>query len=252
MLWKSEGRKFTHWWKQRQERLSDQWMSLKLKENSPCKTFLKKLLAKFSKTSGITWRMNIGPLLLRFIFQFRLSFVLKSSTWMTVSQGVQLLCQRAGLPSRGTRTGQQEPHEIQQGLMESPAPGEDKPPAARHRLGTPWMGSSSAKRAQGCSRTWASRAAKTANSLPGCIKKITDSRLREAISPLFTQHLLDYWTQSGTPSTRKTSFNWRGLRGGHQAGQGRSTCPVRRGCGIGVCSAREGMAWGDLTAAPST
>lgn len=39
--------------------------------------------------------------MLRFIFQFRLSFVLKSSIWMTTNPGVQLVYQRAGLPIQG-------------------------------------------------------------------------------------------------------------------------------------------------------
>lgn len=95
-------------------------------------------------------------------------------------------------------------------------------PLQQYRLGTAWLGSSSA------------------------------SRLREVIIPLYwalvRPHQRDC-IQSGTPSRRVTSCNWGEFREGHQDSQGRSSCPVSWRCETRACSA-----WGrdgDLTAVPS-
>ena len=70
--------------------------------------------------------------------------------------------------------------------MQSPTPGEEEPPAAtqaEHCLAREQLCRKSPRGAAGWA--WASRAAKTANSILDCIKKIIDSRLREAIIPLY-------------------------------------------------------------------
>lgn len=129
--------------------------------------------------------------MLRFIFLLRLSFVFKSSMWMTTNQGMQLVCQRAGLPSRGTRTGQ---GNGPTGTLWNPTGTNAKPrtwgggtPCSDTGWALPGQGTALLKRPRGTAG-WAgaSLAANMANSIPGCIKKITDSRLREAISPLYS------------------------------------------------------------------
>lgn len=163
------------------------------------------------------------PLVLRFTFQFRLSFVLKSSMWMRTNQGVQLVCQRAGLPSRGTRTGQ---GNGPTGTSWNPTGTNRKPhtwggqtPCSDTGWALPGLRAALPNGPGGAAGwTWASRAAKTAKCLPGCIK-IIDSSLREVISPL-------YWALVRPPdpvwdTQYKKNIKLEGVRGGHQAGGGR-------------------------------
>ena len=66
--------------------------------------------------------------------------VLSASLRMTQNWEEWLIYQRVVLPSRGTSTGEsgtQEPHEVQQGEVQSPAAGEEQPQAPAHAQGCP-------------------------------------------------------------------------------------------------------------------
>ncbi|PKU46707.1 hypothetical protein llap_3024 [Limosa lapponica baueri] len=114
-------------------------------------------------------------------------------------------------PGQARGAGPCEPHEVQQGQVQSPAPGLGQPPVGgqpQYRLG---IENSPAERDFGVlvdekvdMNRQCALAAQKANRILGCIKRIVASRLRKVSLPLYfalvTPHL-EYWSP-GALSTK--------------------------------------------------